>query len=170
MLCRGAAPPARVSSASVGSGSSSSMLRSSSWAASLLLASARRRVRAYSTLPAAASLRVAETLAPAGDQPEAIAGVTSALQRGDPRVLLRGATGTGKTFVLAHVIANLGKPTLLLAPNKTIAAQLTRELRHHLPDASVHYFVSSFDMYVPESYSPVRNQARSPPPPRDATG
>lgn len=95
--------------------------------------------------------------APGGDQPAAIAGCIAALQRGDSRVVLRGATGTGKTFVVANVVAALGKPTLLLAPNKTIAAQLVRELRSYLPAAAVHLFVSSFDFFIPEAF----NEAKS---------
>ena len=90
--------------------------------------------------------------APAGDQPEAIRQLTEGLLRGDPAQVLLGATGTGKTFTIANVIAAVGRPTLLLCHNKTLAAQLFGELRRFFPNNAVEYFVSYFDYYQPEAY------------------
>jgi excinuclease ABC subunit B len=91
---------------------------------------------------------------PAGDQPKAIAELTAGLQRGDRYQTLLGVTGSGKTMTLAHTIANLGKPTLVLSHNKTLAAQLYGELRQFLPRNAVEYFVSYYDYYQPEAYVP----------------
>lgn len=90
--------------------------------------------------------------APSGDQPAAIAGLVSALRAGAPRLQLKGATGTGKTFVMASVVAQMNVPTLVLAPNKVLAAQLCGELRAFFPNNAVTYFVSHFDHYRPEAY------------------
>jgi excinuclease ABC subunit B len=92
---------------------------------------------------------------PTGDQPRAIAQLTEYLQAGHPRQTLLGATGTGKTYTVARVIANVGKPTLVLAHNKTLAAQLCNELRQFFPDNAVEYFISYYDYYQPEAYIPV---------------
>lgn len=89
---------------------------------------------------------------PTGDQPLAIQQLTNQLENGDKFSILRGITGTGKTFVMAHLIANRGKPTLLLCHNKTLAAQLARELRGFLPKNAVELFVSYYDHFVPESF------------------
>ena len=91
---------------------------------------------------------------PAGDQPKAIAELTAGLHRGDRYQTLLGVTGSGKTMTLAHTIANLGKPTLVLSHNKTLAAQLYGELRQFLPRNAVEYFVSYYDYYQPEAYVP----------------
>ncbi len=91
---------------------------------------------------------------PAGDQPHAITSLTEGLQRGDRYQTLLGVTGSGKTMTLAHVIANYGKPTLVLSHNKTLAAQLYGELRQFLPNNAVEYFVSYYDYYQPEAYVP----------------
>jgi excinuclease ABC subunit B len=91
---------------------------------------------------------------PAGDQPRAIAQLTSAIQAGEKYQTLLGVTGSGKTMTLAHVIANVGKPTLVLSHNKTLAAQLYGELRQFLPKNAVEYFVSYYDYYQPEAYVP----------------
>ena len=91
---------------------------------------------------------------PAGDQPKAIAELTAGLHRGDRYQTLLGVTGSGKTMTLAHTIANLGKPTLVLCHNKTLAAQLYGELRQFLPRNAVEYFVSYYDYYQPEAYVP----------------
>ncbi|MDQ3222293.1 MAG: excinuclease ABC subunit UvrB [Gemmatimonadota bacterium] len=91
---------------------------------------------------------------PAGDQPKAIAELTAGLVRGDTHQTLLGVTGSGKTMTLAHVIANYGKPTLVLSHNKTLAAQLYGELRQFLPRNAVEYFVSYYDYYQPEAYVP----------------
>ena len=91
---------------------------------------------------------------PAGDQPRAIAELTRAIQAGEKFQTLLGVTGSGKTMTLAHVIANIGKPTLVLSHNKTLAAQLYGELRQFLPGNAVEYFVSYYDYYQPEAYVP----------------
>ncbi|NEP04670.1 MAG: excinuclease ABC subunit UvrB [Okeania sp. SIO2G4] len=92
---------------------------------------------------------------PTGDQPGAIAQLTANIQTGQNFQTLLGATGTGKTFSIASVIENVGRPTLVLAHNKTLAAQLCNELRDFFPDNSVEYFVSYYDYYQPEAYIPV---------------
>lgn len=92
---------------------------------------------------------------PAGDQPKAIAALVEGLKKGLSRQTLLGATGTGKTFTIANVIAQVQKPTLVIAHNKTLAAQLAQEFRTFFPDAAVHYFVSYYDYYQPEAYMPV---------------
>ncbi len=92
---------------------------------------------------------------PQGDQPTAIAQLTASLQGGNRFQTLLGATGTGKTFSMANVITNVGKPTLVLAHNKTLAAQLCNELRQFFPDNAVEYFISYYDYYQPEAYIPV---------------
>lgn len=92
---------------------------------------------------------------PAGDQPKAIAGLVDGLKKHMKRQTLLGATGTGKTFTIANVIQQIQKPTLVIAHNKTLAAQLAQEFRSFFPDAAVHYFVSYYDYYQPEAYMPV---------------
>ncbi len=92
---------------------------------------------------------------PAGDQPKAIAGLLSGLSQDLKKQTLLGATGTGKTFTIANVINEVQKPTLVIAHNKTLAAQLAQEFRSFFPDAAVHYFVSYYDYYQPEAYMPV---------------
>jgi excinuclease ABC subunit B len=92
---------------------------------------------------------------PTGDQPKAIAQLTDYLQAGHRYQTLLGATGTGKTHTAARVIQNVGKPTLVLAHNKTLAAQLCNELREFFPDNAVEYFISYYDYYQPEAYIPV---------------
>ncbi len=92
--------------------------------------------------------------APAGDQPQAIAELLAGLEAGEREQVLLGVTGSGKTFTMAHVIAALGRPTLILAPNKTLAAQLYGEMREFFPDNAVEYFVSYYDYYMPEAYVP----------------
>jgi excinuclease ABC subunit B len=92
---------------------------------------------------------------PTGDQPGAIAQLTTSLQAGNRFQTLLGATGTGKTFSIAATIENIGKPTLVLAHNKTLAAQLCNELRQFFPDHAVEYFISYYDYYQPEAYIPV---------------
>ncbi len=91
---------------------------------------------------------------PAGDQPEAIAQLLEGLQAGEAFQTLLGVTGSGKTFTMAHVIAQLNRPTLILAPNKTLAAQLYAEMREFFPSNAVEYFVSYYDYYQPEAYVP----------------
>ncbi|MBT5622603.1 MAG: excinuclease ABC subunit UvrB [Acidiferrobacteraceae bacterium] len=91
---------------------------------------------------------------PAGDQPEAIAKLKDGLVAGEAFQTLLGVTGSGKTFTIAHVIADLNRPALMLAPNKTLAAQLYAEMREFFPSNSVEYFVSYYDYYQPEAYVP----------------
>ena len=91
---------------------------------------------------------------PTGDQPEAIAQLTDGLLKGDKCQTLLGVTGSGKTFTMANVIANLNRPTLVLAHNKTLAAQLCTEFKEFFPDNAVEYFVSYYDYYQPEAYIP----------------
>ncbi|HVY36117.1 MAG TPA: excinuclease ABC subunit UvrB [Candidatus Paceibacterota bacterium] len=93
--------------------------------------------------------------APAGDQPQAISALMNGLEKGDRMQTLLGATGTGKTFTMANVIAQVQKPTLIIAHNKTLAAQLASEFKEFFPDNAVHYFVSYYDYYQPEAYLPV---------------
>ncbi len=92
--------------------------------------------------------------APTGDQPKAIAQLVTALKAGEKSQVLLGITGSGKTFTMANVIAQIGKPTLVLAPNKTLAAQLYGELKELFPHNAVEYFVSYYDYYQPEAYVP----------------
>lgn len=91
---------------------------------------------------------------PTGDQPEAIAALTEGVLRGDRMQTLLGVTGSGKTFTMANVIANVNRPTLVLAHNKTLAAQLCSEFREFFPENAVEYFVSYYDYYQPEAYIP----------------
>src|SRR5579884_352618 len=91
---------------------------------------------------------------PTGDQPAAIAQLTKGLQDGLHHQTLLGVTGSGKTFTVANVIANVQKPTLVLSHNKTLAAQLYNEFKNFFPGNAVHYFVSYFDYYQPEAYIP----------------
>jgi excinuclease ABC subunit B len=92
---------------------------------------------------------------PLGDQPQAIAQLTQNIKEGQPFSTLLGATGTGKTFTIASVIEKIGRPTLVLAHNKTLAAQLCNELRSFFPKNAVEYFISYYDYYQPEAYLPV---------------
>ena len=91
---------------------------------------------------------------PAGDQPKAIEELAEAILAGERHVTLLGATGTGKTFTIANVIERVQKPTLVLAPNKSLAAQLANEFREFFPENAVEYFVSYYDYYQPEAYVP----------------
>ena len=91
---------------------------------------------------------------PQGDQPTAIRELTEGLFRGDTSQTLMGATGTGKTFSIAHVIANYGRPTLIASHNKTLAAQLYGEMKALFPKNAVEYFISYYDYYQPEAYVP----------------
>jgi excinuclease ABC subunit B len=91
---------------------------------------------------------------PAGDQPEAIDELCEGLARGERDQVLLGVTGSGKTFTMAHVIARTGRPAIILAPNKTLAAQLYGEMRSFFPENAVEYFVSYYDYYQPEAYVP----------------
>ena len=92
--------------------------------------------------------------APAGDQPKAIRSLCDGLKKGEGKQTLLGVTGSGKTFTMANVIADYGKPTLVIAHNKTLAAQLAQEYKEFFPNNAVHYFVSYYDYYQPEAYIP----------------
>ncbi len=92
---------------------------------------------------------------PTGDQPEAIKKLTQGVHGDLDHQTLFGVTGSGKTFTIANVIANIGKPTLVIAHNKTLAAQLAQEYREFFPHNAVHYFVSYYDYYQPEAYMPI---------------
>ena len=89
---------------------------------------------------------------PTGDQPQAIAQLIDGLRKSEREQTLLGVTGSGKTFSMANIIANRNVPTLVLAHNKTLAAQLFSEFKEFFPDNEVHYFVSYFDYYQPEAY------------------
>src|SRR5205809_2425916 len=105
----------------------------------------------------AAKFEVVSKFQPAGDQPQAIEKLVAGFREGGQQQTLLGATGTGKTFTAANVIAQIGKPTLVLSHNKTLAAQLYKEFRAFLPRNAVHYFVSYYDYYQPEAYIPQRD-------------
>ena len=89
---------------------------------------------------------------PAGDQPTAIKTLIDGLNSGEKYQTLLGVTGSGKTFTMANVIAKTGRPALIMAPNKTLAAQLYAEMKEFFPDNAVEYFVSYYDYYQPEAY------------------
>src|SRR3989339_835639 len=91
---------------------------------------------------------------PTGDQPEAIKRLIKNIKNGVKNQVLLGVTGSGKTFTLANVIQKIQKPTLIISPNKTLAAQLYQEFKEFFPDNAVHYFVSYYDYYQPEAYIP----------------
>ena len=91
---------------------------------------------------------------PTGDQPQVISSLVSGLRKGNKHQVLLGATGTGKTFAMANIIEQINKPTLIMAHNKTLAAQLASEFREFFPKNAVEYFVSYYDYYLPESYVP----------------
>ena len=101
-----------------------------------------------------ADFRLAAPFAPMGDQPEAIDTLVNAFQQGARRAILRGVTGSGKTFTMANVIARFRRPTLVISHNKTLAAQLYAELKAFFPDNAVEYFISYYDYYQPEAYLP----------------
>mmetsp|Transcript_118090 Transcript_118090/g.217309 ORF Transcript_118090/g.217309 Transcript_118090/m.217309 type:complete len:1482 (+) Transcript_118090:44-4489(+) len=106
----------------------------------------------------ASVFRVEAEYNPSGDQPTAIKQLVERLRAGSKFQVLRGATGTGKTFVIAHAIAQLNKPALVLCHNKVLAAQLVRELKGYLPDAAVELFVSYYNYYRPEAYLPAADK------------
>jgi len=103
------------------------------------------------------AFKLAELFPPSGDQPEAIAKLVEGIEDGLAFQTLLGVTGSGKTYTMANAIARLGRPALVLAPNKTLAAQLYAEFREFFPDNAVEYFVSYYDYYQPEAYVPARD-------------
>ncbi|MDE2617677.1 MAG: DEAD/DEAH box helicase family protein, partial [Burkholderiales bacterium] len=94
---------------------------------------------------------------PAGDQPEAIKQLVEGVENGEVYQTLLGVTGSGKTYTMANVIARMGRPAIVFAPNKTLAAQLYSEFREFFPRNAVEYFVSYYDYYQPEAYVPQRD-------------
>jgi excinuclease ABC subunit B len=101
-----------------------------------------------------AGFKIKSSYTLAGDQPKAIEGLVKGLKAGAEHQTLLGVTGSGKTFTIANVIEKINKPTLVIAHNKTLAAQLAQEYREFFPDNAVHYFVSYYDYYQPEAYIP----------------
>ncbi len=104
-----------------------------------------------------AKFKLVSSFKPEGDQPQAIRELTDAIKKGERFETLLGVTGSGKTFTLANVIANIGKPTLVISHNKTLAAQLYSEFKEFFPENAVEYFVSYYDYYQPEAYIPQRD-------------
>ena len=101
-----------------------------------------------------APFKLKSDFTPTGDQPEAIERLCEGIERGERMQTLLGVTGSGKTFTMANVIARCNRPTLILEPNKTLAAQVCSEMREFFPDNAVGYFVSYYDYYQPEAYIP----------------
>jgi excinuclease ABC subunit B len=115
----------------------------------------KKMTRAITSTPRADQpFEVISEFKPAGDQPSAIANLTERVNRGEPDIVLLGATGTGKSATVAWLIEQVQRPTLVLAPNKTLAAQLANEFKELLPNNAVEYFVSYYDYYQPEAYVP----------------
>lgn len=106
------------------------------------------------TLKIDMKFKLTTNYSPAGDQPQAIAGLEKSLAKGYRHQTLLGVTGSGKTYTMANVIAKIQKPTLIMCHNKTLAAQLASEFQQYFPDNAVHYFVSYYDYYQPEAYIP----------------
>ena len=100
------------------------------------------------------AFKISSTFQPAGDQPSAIASLLDGVKSGLARQILLGVTGSGKTYTIANVIQEMQRPTLIMAPNKTLAAQLYGEFKAFFPDNAVEYFVSYYDYYQPEAYVP----------------
>src|SRR3954466_11688541 len=115
----------------------------------------RRPVRTTTDLkPTQGRFRVVSDFEPSGDQPAAIEQLAERVNAGEKDVVLLGATGTGKSATTAWLIEQVQRPTLVMAPNKTLAAQLANEFRELLPNNAVEYFVSYYDYYQPEAYVP----------------
>ncbi|MEY4667999.1 MAG: hypothetical protein RL518_698 [Pseudomonadota bacterium] len=110
--------------------------------------------RPITAQPASEPFKLSTKFAPAGDQPQAIAQLTENLQKGVKFQTLLGVTGSGKTFTMANVISKINRPALIIAPNKTLAAQLYAEFKEFFPENKVRYFVSYYDYYQPEAYVP----------------
>ena len=101
--------------------------------------------------------QLASQYEPKGDQAQAIAKLTKSIEAGNRHQTLLGVTGSGKTFTMANLIKNHGKPTLIMSHNKTLAAQLYSEFKNFFPESAVEYFVSYYDYYQPEAYVPQRD-------------
>ena len=117
-------------------------------------ADARPTSRSPMSNPPSRPFELVSKFSPAGDQPEAIRRLSEGLRDGEAAMTLLGVTGSGKTFTIANVIAEIQRPALILAPNKTLAAQLYGEMREFFPHNAVEYFVSYYDYYQPEAYVP----------------
>ena len=104
-----------------------------------------------------APFRVVSQYTPSGDQPAAIAELAERIDAGEKDVVLLGATGTGKSATAAWLIERVQRPTLVIEPNKTLAAQMATEFRELMPDNAVEYFVSYYDYYTPAGYAPPRH-------------
>ena len=109
-------------------------------------------VRAREKLECGKAFNLVSEFEPAGDQPTAIAELSEGINEGERNQVLLGATGTGKTFTIAKLIEKTQRPAIILAPNKTLAAQLYGEFKGFFPDNAVEYFVSFYDYYQPEAY------------------
>ena len=105
-------------------------------------------------MPNSEALKVTSEYKPAGDQPQAIEEIVKSIKGDEMEQVLLGVTGSGKTFTMAKIIEKLQRPTLILAPNKTLAAQLYGEMKSLFPENAVEYFVSYYDYYTPEAYVP----------------
>ena len=101
-----------------------------------------------------AIFKLTSSFKPEGDQPQAISKLTGLLEKGNRFQTLLGVTGSGKTFTMANVIANIGRPALVISHNKTLAAQIYSEFKEFFPENAVEYFVSYYDYYQPEAYIP----------------
>ena len=112
------------------------------------------QIKQNNSLDITKPFRVVSDFNPSGDQPEAIDNIVKSLNEGEQEQVLLGVTGSGKTFTMAKVIEKVQKPTLIMAPNKTLAAQLYGEMKNLFPDNAVEYFVSYYDYYTPEAYVP----------------
>ena len=104
--------------------------------------------------PADTRFELVSDFQPKGDQPQALGELTEGIRRGDDHQVLLGVTGSGKTFTMASVLAQVNRPALVLAHNKTLAAQLYQEFKGFFPNNAVEYFVSYYDYYQPEAYVP----------------
>lgn len=111
-------------------------------------------MRNFAPIMSMNEFKLTSKYSPTGDQPEAIKQLTEGLEQGDRAQVLLGVTGSGKTFTMANVIANVNRPTLILSHNKTLAAQLYEEMKGFFPDNAVEYYVSYYDYYQPEAYLP----------------
>ena len=113
-----------------------------------------KEIRNFAQIMSMNEFKLTSKYSPTGDQPEAIRQLTEGLQNGERSQVLLGVTGSGKTFTMANVIANVNRPTLILSHNKTLAAQLYEEMKGFFPDNAVEYYVSYYDYYQPEAYIP----------------
>ena len=111
-------------------------------------------MRNFAPIMSMNEFKLTSKYSPTGDQPEAIRLLTEGIQQGERSQVLLGVTGSGKTFTMANVIANVNRPTLILSHNKTLAAQLYEEMKGFFPDNAVEYYVSYYDYYQPEAYIP----------------